>query len=196
MKNNTVDNSTIIEEVVIKINDKEHEKARDLIVDKYPFKQIIKKEKSKSFKTIVKLFFNDGFIDRYTGKKLINPGMLRVLSIMYPNEFPYHPNYKADECHSAFWDLTPSLDHVVPFSLGGEDDEANWVTTSNKNNSIKNVYSLEEIGWKLYPKGDLKEWDGLSEKFLEIVNENEKLLENTYVKKWYKVTKDILKSYL
>jgi serine/threonine protein kinase len=41
-----------------------------------------------------RVFVRDGFIDRYTGERLIFPPVLRVLSAILPAEFPYHPNWK------------------------------------------------------------------------------------------------------
>ena len=31
-----------------------------------------------------------------------------------------------------------------------------------KNNAIKSNYTIDEIHWKLYPKGDISAWDGLT----------------------------------
>src|SRR5258708_31777576 len=45
------------------------------------------------------IFMRDGFIDRYTGKKLVYIGTLRLLSFLMPVEFPFHPNWKVDSCH-------------------------------------------------------------------------------------------------
>lgn len=37
----------------------------------------------------MKIFARDGFIDRYSGKKLVNPGILKILSAYFPEDFPY-----------------------------------------------------------------------------------------------------------
>ena len=78
---------------------------------------------------------------------------------------------------------------VLLVTSGGTDNEENWVTTSMKNNSIKSNYAIEEIHWKLYPKGNISEWDGLTKVFLEIVDNDMELLEDNYIKSWYKVLK-------
>ena len=102
--------------------------------------QLIIKQKMKQFKA-------DGFIDRYSGDKLINPGILKVLSFYFPEEFPYHPHGKMTEGHIAYWELIPTIDHIYPIAKGGHDDKSNWVTTSMKNNSIKSNYTIDEIHW-------------------------------------------------
>ena len=53
------------------------------------------------------LFLRDGFIDRYTGNRLINPGVLRLLHVVLRDDFPAHPNWKASETHIAFWGIPP-----------------------------------------------------------------------------------------
>jgi hypothetical protein len=43
-----------------------------------------------------RVFVRDGFMDRYTGERLVFPQVLRTLSAELPGEFPYHPNWKTD----------------------------------------------------------------------------------------------------
>ena len=124
----------------------------------------------------------------YTGNKLLNPGILKVISYYFPDEFPYQSHWKMTETHSAYWELVPTIDHIYPIAKGGIDDEKNWVTTSMKNNSIKSNYTIDEIHWKLYPKGNISEWDGLTGLFLELVNRDNELLKDSYIKSWYKVS--------
>jgi hypothetical protein len=68
--------------------------------------------------------------------------------------------------HPAYWELFPTLDHVVPIARGGWDDEANLVSTSTLHNSAKANWTLEELGWSLHPPGALSQWDGLLAWFL------------------------------
>ena len=95
------------------------------------------------------------------------------------------------ETHIAYWDLIPTLDHVYPIAQGGHDDEQNWVTTSMKNNSIKSNYTIEEIHWSLYPQGKICDWDGLSKVFMKIVDSNEELLKDNYIRSWYNASKKV-----
>ena len=162
--------------------------AKSIICQKYPHTYYEIEKRTYTITQKMKQFIRDGFIDRYTGEKLLNPGMLKTISYYFPNEFPYHPHWKMTETHIAYWELIPTIDHIYPIAKGGEDDEKNWVTTSMKNNSIKSNYTIDEIHWKLYPRGDISEWDGLTSEFLQLVKNDEELLKDAYIKSWYKVS--------
>jgi len=96
-----------------------------------------------------------------SGDRLAFPPVLRLLSHLMPEDFPFHPHGKMDKCHIAHWALYPSIDHVVPVARGGGDEESNWVTTSMLRNMAKGQATLEELGWELGPPGCLEDWDGL-----------------------------------
>jgi hypothetical protein len=119
-----------------------------------------------------RIFIRDGFIDRYSGTQLVFPGTLRLLSRLLPSEFPFHPNWKMTETHMVYWELFPTVDHIVPIARGGADEETNWVTTSMLRNSAKSNWTLEELGWQLVPAGDLQ-WDGLLAWFVEFLKRNQ-----------------------
>ena len=132
---------------------------------------------------MTRVFVRDGFIDRYSGDRLVFPPVLRILSAELPEEFPAHPNWKMTETHVAYWDLFPTIDHVVPVARGGADVEDNWVTTSMARNSAKGNSLLNQIGWELHPPGDLTDWDGLCPwllGYLELHPEHRR----GYVKTW------------
>lgn len=103
-------------------------------------------------------FMRDGFINRYSGAQLLFPGTIRLLSRLLPSEFPFHPNWKMSETHMIYWELFPTIDHVVPVARGGADDESNWVTTSMLRNAAKSNWALEELSWKLVPAADVRQW--------------------------------------
>ncbi|MFF0818704.1 HNH endonuclease [Rhodococcus sp. NPDC003318] len=50
------------------------------------------------------------------------------------------------QTHFAYWELFPTIDHIVPVTRGGADDESNWVTTSMLRNSAKAHWTLDELG--------------------------------------------------
>ena len=162
--------------------------AKSIICQKYPHTYYEIEKRTYTITQKMKQFIRDGFIDRYTGEKLLNPGMLKTISYYFPNEFPYHSHWKMTETHIAYWELIPTIDHIYPIAKGGEDDEKNWVTTSMKNNSIKSNYTIDEIHWKLYPKGDISDWDGLTTIFLQLIRNDKELLNDAYIKSWYKVS--------
>ena len=166
------------------------DQAGSVIDGEYPFVPLIKGKRSYTPREMTKVFIRDGFIDRYRGTKLIYPPALRLLSIYLPEKFPYHKNGKMSEGHIAFWELFPTIDHLVPVARGGEDEESNWVCCSMLTNSIKSNWTLEQLQWDLKPKGDFHEWNGLIHWFIQQVHKDEKKLENSYIKKWHKAALD------
>lgn len=128
----------------------------------------------------------DGFIDRYSGERLVFPGTLRLLSQLMPEHFPAHKNWKRAESHIAFWELFPTIDHVVPVARGGADEEANWVSTSMLRNSAKAQWTLDELGWELHEPGSLDEWDGLTGWLLEYTAAHPEVVSSGYLKRWRK----------
>lgn len=60
-------------------------------------------------------------------------------------------------------------------------------------NSIKNNWTLEQLQWELFDAGDYQEWDGLTGLFVELVEANTEMLEDSYIKKWYKLSKNVIK---
>jgi hypothetical protein len=136
--------------------------ARALIATEYPHIPVVKVGRSYSKRESVAVFARDGYIDRYTGQRLVFPGTLRLLWLLLPAELPYHPHWTMEVCHRMWWDLFPTIDHVVPVARGGEDAEPNLVTTSMLRNQAKANWTLDELGWELLPPGDLAEWDGLT----------------------------------
>jgi hypothetical protein len=97
--------------------------AAAILKAKYPFSPMTNAGRSYTRTEALRVFYRDGFVDRYSGLRLVFPGALRVLSVWMPETFPYHKNGKADQCHFAFWELFPTVDHVIPVSRGEKDDE-------------------------------------------------------------------------
>lgn len=178
----------VIKRVAEKLYENNTNEAITILNNEYPFSHIDTEKRTYTIKQKMDQFRKDGFIDRYSGDKLLNPGILKVVSYYLPNDFPYHQHWKVSESHIAYWELSPTIDHVIPVSAGGKDVTENWVTTSMLHNSIKSNWSLEQLQWKLYPAGSLDEWDGLTDLFLKMVESNDKLLEDNYIKNWYKVS--------
>lgn len=168
------------------------EGAAAIIGAEYPFVPLTNAGRRYSLKQYMQVFARDGFIDRYSGKRLVFPATLRLLSRLMPEAFPYHTNWKTDACHFAYYDLCPTIDHVVPVSRGGADDMANWVCTSQLRNSAKANFTLDELGWSLLPPGDLKAWDGLTGWFLEEYARRIELSEISHFREWAKVARLIL----
>ncbi|SDC33299.1 hypothetical protein SAMN04487864_10544 [Succiniclasticum ruminis] len=161
------------------------EEGKNIIQEKYPHQKPLKSRKSFTKKEQVTIFLRDGFIDRYSGDRLIFPGVLCILSHIMPDVFPYQDNWKTDECHQAWWKLFPSIDHIVPLAFGGTNDDDNLVCTSMKRNLAKSTSTLEEIGWNIHPAGNLSEWDGLLSWFMAYIPEHPELLEDVAIRRWF-----------
>jgi 5-methylcytosine-specific restriction endonuclease McrA len=183
--------SDVIENICQALLKGEKEKAQSLAKANYPFQFHPKEQRKITFLQSVKLFLRDGFIDRYSGQRLVYPGILRLLSQTMPQEFPFQKNWKMSECHIAYYELMPTIDHVIPVARGGSDDETNWVTTSMLRNSAKSNWILEELGWSLFPVGNLKDWDGLTSLYIElfesILESQSGLSRDKVLSNWYKL---------
>lgn len=176
----------IIEEACIAVGHGQMEQAKSIIKKGFPFIALENAGRQYSDFQKTKIFLRDGFVDRYSGDRLLFPPVLRVLSNLMPEEFPFHKNWKMSECHIAYWKLLPTLDHIVPVSRGGADDESNWVCSSQLRNSAKSNWLLKELGWKLHPQGNLDEWDGQIKWFVEYADNNPDILKEQYIKSWFK----------
>ncbi len=185
-----------LSDAALKICEGNAAEAKSIITKGYPFKPIAKEKRSYSDLQQMEQFFRDGFVDRYFGTRLINPGMLRVFSELYPDAFPYQAHWKTDECHMAYWDYQPTIDHIVPIAQGGSNDPSNWATTSMKGNLAKRNFTLEQLHWHLHPAGNVAEWDGLSKDFICIVDQDTDLLKINAISRWYKATKEVLPRFI
>ncbi|HRS97913.1 MAG TPA: HNH endonuclease signature motif containing protein [Smithella sp.] len=163
--------------------------AKVIISENYPFKSMKKEGRTYREHQKMKIFLRDGFTDRYSGERLVFPPVLRIMSSLMPEEFPFHRNWKTSDCHLAYWHLMPTIDHIIPISRGGPDEESNWVCTSQLRNSAKSSWLLEELGWQLHKAGDLKDWDGLLASFMEYIAVNPGALADGYINSWYVAAK-------
>jgi hypothetical protein len=81
--------------------------------------------------------------------------------------------------------LFPTIDHVIPVSHEGTDDERNQVTTSMLLNAQKANFTVDELGWSLRPPGDPAEWDGLMGRFVAQVKSDPAVLADGYIRQWF-----------
>lgn len=186
------DPADVLSEVCAAMDDRRPRMAAAILNARYPFVPLMNAGRSYSATQSMEVFVRDGFIDRYTGKRLVFPGALRLLSILLPDHFPFHNNWKTDACHFGYYELFPTIDHLIPVSRGGEDGEANWITTSMLKNAAKANFTMEELGWKLFPPGDLASWDGLTGWFMRYPVENDSRLDTNYLRVWKKAAVRVL----
>jgi hypothetical protein len=112
--------------------------------------------------TKLSAFADDHWICRFCGTHTIDLRVLKHVSAVCPEEFPYHSNWKFGASHLAYWTHSTSLEHLVPFSRGGADDESNFVTTCYGCNDARADHLIEELGWGLQPRLE-SGWQGLTE---------------------------------
>lgn len=175
----------------LRIHDEKH--ASEIIRKEYPFNRPEHNGRKYTMQEMLAMFIEDGFIDRYSGEKLIHPGMLRAFSVLLEDGvFPYDSHWKTTECHPAYWKYQPSVDHISPVSLGGEDEQRNWLTTSFSRNQAKGNATLEQIGWEIKPRGNFEEWDGLTDDFLALYEAYPELHKIQRIRQWYQATVEVL----
>jgi hypothetical protein len=159
--------------------------ARSVAREHYPLPSFTRHRRAYTPLDLTRTAIRDGFLDRYSGRRLVFPGVLRLLSELLPEELPYHTNWAYDKCHPMFWELYPTLDHVVPIARGGTDTPDNWVVTSQQMNSAKAHWTLEELRWTMVSAGSLKEWDGLLSWFVEFTDTRRELVAaHRHVSSW------------
>ncbi|MGD1047231.1 MAG: HNH endonuclease domain-containing protein [Candidatus Krumholzibacteriaceae bacterium] len=93
----------------------------------------------------------------------------------------------------SYWELFPTIDHIVPVARGGSDTDSNRVTTSMMRNAAKANWTMEELGWFLQPAGDLRQWDGLMKHFLALIDMDPTPLAEPYIKKWHDLAVEAMK---
>ena len=181
----TLPKPQVIEAICRTLSDSGPGQAAAVARRDYPFTPSVRISRRYGESRALRLFLRDGFVDRYSGDQLIFPGVFRILSCILPEEFPFHRNWKMSETHSAYWELFPTIDHLVPIARGGSDSDENWVTTSMLHNTAKANWTIEELGWRLYPAGDLENWDGMARWFLDFTGGHPEMLADAYVRRWY-----------
>jgi len=124
-----------------------------------------KTERWPAMSVIAGVYARDRYQCRYCGERVILTAVMRLVSRLYPDQFPYHSNWKADSTHPAFVSRSATLDHVHPIADGGDPlDPANLVTACWGCNRRKGDLRLDELGWSLV-EPSIPGWQGLSELF-------------------------------
>jgi 5-methylcytosine-specific restriction endonuclease McrA len=146
-------------------------------------RQVAKRQKLK-YTLQVRVFRRDGWLCRWCGRPVVFASALKYLDLLVKESQP--------DARLAYFDLrwrrdaAPLLDHLaavvdhlVAFSQGGADAEANFVTACNKCNSIKSAPDPEkfEREHRLQPikgkYGEPKYWDGLAAVFVHLAKLDE-----------------------
>jgi len=108
------------------------------------------------------VFARDRFTCRYAqcGRKTIALPALKLLSRVFPDLLPYHPNWKPLEDHALYWTSSTSMEHEISFPSGGTSAIENLLTTCYQCNDVKKHLPLELLGWTVAPVSAIA-WDGL-----------------------------------
>lgn len=108
-----------------------------------------------------RVYRRDRFSCRYCGAELIPASIMELLGGLYPDLFPFHPNWKGGQTHPAFLSRSPVVDHIEPGASGGDWHALeNLVTACWPCNARKGDFTLERLRWSVLPIGD--GWDGLT----------------------------------
>ena len=110
---------------------------------------------------IAGIHIRDRFCCRYCGYRVIPTQVMRLIGAIFPDEFPYHPNWKGGRTHPAIALRSASLDHVVAWTLGGRNDPENLACACWICNRVKGELTLAQLGWELRPIPET-DWDGLT----------------------------------
>jgi hypothetical protein len=184
-----MDKSAVVGQICDAVMNDRLGEAQRVAQERYPFTVVPATRRSFTQLEATRLFLRDGFIDRYSGQRLVFPGAIRLLSILLPTEFPYHPNWKQNVAHPIYWELMPTVDHVVPVARGGPDEAENWVTTSMVRNAAKAHWTLEELGWRLLPPGDVADWEGLIRWYVAYLDRYPEHRQLAYLQQWYRAAR-------
>lgn len=182
-----MDKASLVKDICALLMDDRRQDCIDSAKKNYPFVDSMPQKRQYSKYQMCKVFLRDGFIDRYSGGKLLFPGLIKILTIEFPDIFKYHINWKMSDTHMIYWDLCPTIDHLIPIARGGYNNDSNLITTSMIRNSAKSNWTMEEIEWNLHEKGKLKNWDGLIHYFIDLTNKNSDYEQDKYVSSWKSV---------
>jgi hypothetical protein len=165
--------------------------ARRLLEEQYPFEKPKNPGRSYTPKQMTGIFCRDGFVDRFSGRRLVFPPVMRLITEFLPEHFPAHKNWKMSETHQAYYDLFPTIDHLEPVARGGADEPSNWYTTSMARNAAKGNFRLDDLGWTLHEPGQMVEWDGLTGWFLRHLDQHPDG-HSAYIKTWERALRTVL----
>ena len=179
------DKAQLLADVCMLLSERKTDAAVSLLNSRYPFIPPVGDWVKPSNDVMVRIFHRDAYTCRYTGRRLFHPGALKLINIYLPTAFPYQRHGKYTECHLAYWELFPSIDHIVPQAAGGTNCFANLATTSMAANAIKSNWRLKNLGWSLHPVDPA--WDGMRNWFLSRLAEDANLRLDPYVRKWEKL---------
>jgi 5-methylcytosine-specific restriction endonuclease McrA len=126
--------------------------------------QVIRPRQAPPRLVRIETFRRDGFHCRYCGRRVMLVPMLQLVGLLYPDLFPFTPNWRGGGTHPAVILCSGVVDHVEPGAWSGAwQAESNLVTACNPCNAAKSDLPLSELpDWTLQPPTIDSEWDGLT----------------------------------
>lgn len=108
-----------------------------------------------------RIFSRDGWRCRFCEAKVISRGARAVFARLFPIEA--HWTSIEFQRHSALYAMASSLDHVIPHSRGGKNQESNFVTACYCCQFGRGEWTLEEVELSDPREREpvVDEWDGL-----------------------------------
>jgi 5-methylcytosine-specific restriction endonuclease McrA len=119
---------------------------------------------------VAAIYKRDRFCCRYCGARVIPTQIMRLISEIFPEDFPYNRNWKGGQTHPAIASRSASLDHILAWSLGGNNDPENLACACWICNRIKGDLTLDQLDWELQPISTDLEWDGLTRYYRPLWN--------------------------
>ncbi len=113
-----------------------------------------------SGEAIKTLFARDGWRCRFCGCRVVPPRARSAMRAALPGTIPWS---ETEGYHGAFYAMSASVDHIVPHSAGGTNDEWNLVTACWSCQFGRGAWLLEEVGlFDPRMRPPVKDgWDGL-----------------------------------
>jgi hypothetical protein len=114
------------------------------------------------------VFQRDHWTCRYCGGRTIFTPVMALLGTMFPDQFPFHRNWKGGQTHPAVISRSAIVDHVIPGAHGGNWAELdNLATACWPCNARKGDLTLGQLAWDLRPVED-SSWDGLTGSYAQL----------------------------
>ncbi|MDQ2959802.1 MAG: HNH endonuclease [Candidatus Dormibacteraeota bacterium] len=114
------------------------------------------------------VFWRDHWTCRYCGGRTIFTPVMALLGTLFPDQFPFHRNWKGGQTHPAVVARSAVVDHVIPGAHGGSwADPENLATACWPCNARKGDLTIRQLGWDLRPI-EPSERDGLTDSYQRV----------------------------
>jgi hypothetical protein len=119
-------------------------------------------------RVVAQVFKRDKFCCRYCGQRTIITPIMELLGGLFPDLFPFHPNWKGGATHPAIMLISPVVDHLNPGAWSGAwSDLDNLRTSCWPCNQRKGDLTLEQLSWQELAIAHA-DWDGLTNSYVAL----------------------------